>query len=228
MYTVSGKSILIVDDDLNICRLLEIYISSEGFETKTFQSGPKALEYMAAQEPNLVLLDVMMPEMDGFEVLRHIRETSNIPVIMLTARDLVEDKLLGFGLGADDYIVKPFDPVEVIARIKARLREGSARRDQVLRVKNVSLDIKSYEVKINGEILVLKPKEIKLLQFMLNNPNIVLTRDELLERVWDYSFGGGTRTVDMHIKRLREKLITAGAEVSINTVWGVGYKLEIK
>ncbi len=174
----------------------------------------------------MVLLDVMMPEMDGFEVLRRIREGSNVPVIMLTARDLVEDKLLGFGLGADDYIVKPFEPVEVLARIKARLRESSPARDDVLRIKNVSLNIKRYEVKINDELLVLKPKEIKLLQFMLNHPNIVLTRDELLERVWDYTFGGGTRTVDMHIKRLREKLISAGAEISINTVWGVGYKLE--
>ncbi len=225
---MSGKRIMIVDDDPNICRLLEIYISSEGYSPEAFQSGALALEHMAGTEPSLVLLDVMMPEMDGFEVLRHIREASNVPVIMLTARDLVEDKLLGFGLGADDYIVKPFEPVEVLARIKARLREGSPQRDEVLRVNNVTLDIKRYEVKINNEPLILKPKEIKLLQFMLNNPNIVLTRDELLERVWDYSFGGGTRTVDMHIKRLREKLISVGAEISINTVWGVGYKLETK
>ena len=223
---MSGKSIMIVDDDPNICRLLEIYISSEGYLPMVFQSGALALEHMASNEPSLVLLDVMMPGMDGFEVLRRIREGSNVPVIMLTARDLVEDKLLGFGLGADDYIVKPFEPVEVLARIKARLREGSTARDDVLRIKNVSLDIKRYEVKINDELLVLKPKEIKLLQFMLNHPNIVLTRDELLARVWDYTFGGGTRTVDMHIKRLREKLISAGAEISINTVWGVGYKLE--
>ena len=223
---MKGKGIMIVDDDPNICRLLEIYISSEGYLPMVFQSGALALEHMASNEPSLVLLDVMMPGMDGFEVLRRIREGSNVPVIMLTARDLVEDKLLGFGLGADDYIVKPFEPVEVLARIKARLREGSTARDDVLRIKNVSLDIKRYEVKINDELLVLKPKEIKLLQFMLNHPNIVLTRDELLARVWDYTFGGGTRTVDMHIKRLREKLISAGAEISINTVWGVGYKLE--
>ncbi len=219
---------MIVDDDPNICRLLEIYISSEGYTPEAFQSGAKALEQIAGKEPSLILLDVMMPEMDGFEVLRRIRETSNVPVIMLTARDLVEDKLLGFGLGADDYIVKPFEPVEVLARIKARLREGAPQREEVLRVNNVTLDIKRYEVQVNNELLVLKPKEIKLLQFMLNNPNIVLTRDELLERVWDYSFGGGTRTVDMHIKRLREKLISVGAEISINTIWGVGYKLETK
>ena len=223
---MSGKIIMIVDDDPNICRLLEIYISSEGYMPVAFQSGAPALEYMAIKEPSLVLLDVMMPEMDGFEVLRRIRESSNVPVIMLTARDLVEDKLLGFGLGADDYIIKPFEPVEVLARIRARLRESSPSHDDVLRIKNVTLNIKRYEVKINDELLVLKPKEIKLLQFMLNHPNIVLTRDELLERVWDYSFGGGTRTVDMHIKRLREKLISAGAEISIHTVWGVGYKLE--
>lgn len=224
---MDDKSIMIVDDDLNICRLLEIYISSEGYEVASFQNGAKALEHLAKNVISLVLLDVMMPEMDGFEVLKRIRESSNVPVIMLTARDLVEDKLLGFGLGADDYIVKPFEPVEVIARIKARLRDGSQQRDKVLRVKNVVLDINSYEVTVNSKPLTLKPKEIKLLQCLLSNPNIVLTRDEMLEKVWDYTFGGGTRTVDMHIKRLREKLISAGAEVSINTVWGVGYKLEI-
>lgn len=223
---MDGKTIMIVDDDVNIRRLLEIYISSEGYEAVSCQSGAEALHKMPQSMPSLVLLDVMMPEMDGFEVLRRIREKSNVPVIMLTARDLVEDKLLGFGLGADDYIVKPFEPVEVLARIKARLREGTQQRDKVLRVKNVVLDINSYEVTVGSKALPLKPKEIKLLQFMMSNQNIVLTRDEMLERVWDYTFGGGTRTVDMHIKRLREKLVSAGAEVSINTIWGVGYKLE--
>ncbi len=173
----------------------------------------------------MVLLDVMMPDMDGFDVLERIREFSNIPIIMITARDWLDDKILGFSLGADDYIVKPFEPLEVIARIKARLRSSSWHRDEVITIGNISLDINRNEVKADNKFIELKRKEIQLLQFMLNHHGIVLTREDLFERVWNNDFSIGMRTVDMHIKRLRKKLTDAGAGVSIHTIWGAGYKL---
>ncbi len=217
--------IMIVDDDPGICRLLEIYVSNEGYDTITFQQGSRALDHVENGNPSLVLLDIVMPEMDGFEVLERIRAFSNIPVILITARDLLDDKILGFALGADDYIVKPFAPLEVLARIRARLRKHSRYRGAAVTINNISLDISRNEVKVDNKPVELKRKEIQLLQFMLNHHDIVLTREDLFERVWHDSYSTGKRTVDMHIKRLREKLTDAGAGVSIHTVWGAGYKL---
>ncbi len=220
-----NENIVIIDDDSNICELLNIYVSSEGYKTATFQSGAKALEHMTDNDPSLVLLDVSMPEMDGFEVLERIRETSDIPVIMLTARDWLEDKVLGFELGANDYIIKPFEPLEVLARIKARLREYSQQRGEILHINNVSLDINYNVMTVDNILIPLKRKEIQLLHYMLKNKNHILTREELLEHVWNYEANYGTRTVDMHVKRLRQQLIGANAEISIHTIWGAGYKL---
>ncbi len=183
---------------------------------------------MEEYNPSLILLDVMMPEMDGFEVLERIREFSDIPVIMLTSRDWLDDKILAFDLGADDCIVKPFNPLEVIARIKARLRKRSMYLAEMLKLNNISLDMARNQVVIRNNVLNLKRKEIQLLQFMLHQLNIVLTREELLKRIWHSEFSSGTRTVDIHVKRLRDTLMSVGAEVSINTVWGAGYKLVVK
>ncbi len=220
-----SDEIMIVDDDPDICRLLEIYVSNEGYDTITFQRGSRAIDHIENGNPSLVLLDVMMPEMDGFEVLERIREFSNIPVIMITARDWLDDKILGFALGADDYIIKPFSPLEVLARIRARLRKSSWRRGEAVAINNISLDTSRNEIKVDDKLLELKRKELQLLRFMLNHHDIVLTREDLFERVWNDSYSTGKRTVDMHIKRLREKLACAGAGVCINTVWGAGYKL---
>ena len=215
-----GDKIMIVDDDPNICRVLQIHISGEGYETITFHKGAEALGHMEEYNPCLVILDVTMPEMDGFEVLERIREFSEIPVIMLTARDWLDDKILGFELGASDCIVKPFEPLEVLARIRARLRKSALYRGENGKLSNISLDIARNEIKVRDKTLTLKRKEIQLLQFMLNRINIVLTREEIFKRIWKSDYSSGTRTVDMHIRRLREKLIAAGADVSIDTIWG--------
>lgn len=225
---MDSRAVLIVDDDENICDLLDIYVSSEGFDVTKCRSGEEALDAIVRQTVDLVLLDVMMPGMDGWETLANIRKTSDIPVIMLTARDMMEDKLRGFSLGADDYIVKPFEAMEVVARVKARLKDHkAASNERIINVHNLSLDLSRYEVRVGDTELMLKPKEIKLLQYMLTRPDEVLTRLDLLKNVWDYSFLGETRTVDMHIKRLREKLESVNAPVKIQTVWGMGYKLQI-
>ncbi len=223
-----SDSIMIIDDDINICELLDIYITSEGYHTTAFQSGAEALKHLRHNHPMLVLLDIMMPEMDGFEVLERIRAISDIPVIMLTARDWPEDMVLGFELGASDYIVKPFEPLEVLARIRARLRERSRQRSETIHINNVSLDIIRNEVMVDNKLLILKRKEIQLLSYMLDHMNIILSREELLERVWNYDDFDVTRTVDMHIKRLRDKLSGANAEICIATIRGAGYKLVSK
>lgn len=224
---ISDK-IMIVDDDPSICRALQTYVYREGYDIIAFRKGAEALEHMTARNPSLILLDATLPEMDGFEVLERIREFSEIPVIMLTARDWLDDKILAFELGANDCIVKPFEPLEVIARIKARLRKRSMYRGELMKLNDFSLDMARNQVKIRNNVLNLKHKEIQLLQFMLDQLNIVITREELLKRIWNTDSSSGTRTVDMHIKRLRDTLMSAGAEVSINTVWGAGYKLVVK
>lgn len=222
--------ILVIDDDKNICDLLALYLEDEGFTLYFAHDGSMGLDMIKKNPIDLVLLDVMLPSINGWEVLKMIRKTSQVAVIMITAKDMVEDKLQGFDLGANDYIVKPFDPREVIARVKARLKdypEENKNSKKILKYKDLVIDMNRYEVLLSGQALALKPKEIQLIYFLMNNQNIVFSRDKLLERVWDYDFIGDTRTVDVHIKNLREKIIAAGAPIKIKTVWGVGYKLEV-
>jgi len=230
------SNILVVDDDKNICQLLELYLTDAGYTLTFAHDGSQALDLLKKTQIDLVILDIMLPMINGWEVCKMIRQISSVPVIMLTARDLVADKIQGFELGADDYIVKPFEPREVVARVKARLKsagpcEKSPKQswphpDQTLRTGNVEVDIDRYEVRLAGRKVDLKPKEIQLLYYLLRNKNLVLTREQLLEKVWDYSFEGDTRTVDVHINRLREKLEGTAASCRIRTIWGVGYKLE--
>ncbi|UWG97041.1 response regulator transcription factor [Dehalobacter sp. DCM] len=230
-------SVLIVDDDHNICQLLELYLANEGYELHFAHDGSRALDIVRDTKIDLVILDVMLPVINGWEVCKLIRQTIMVPIIMLTARDLVEDKIHGFDLGADDYMVKPFDPREVVARVKARLRNVSDEKSDakdtagepaadVLTAGNMEVDMTRYEVRVNKKRMELKPKEIQLLYFLLRNRNIVFNREQLLSKVWDYSYEGDTRTVDVHINKLRDKLAKAGARCRINTVWGVGYKFE--
>lgn len=236
-----GAKILVIDDDENIVRLLSMYLANAGFEMVSANDGSEGLTLFSTFSPDLVLLDVMMPVINGWEVLGLIRKQSTIPVIMLTSRDMVDDKVKGFSLGADDYVVKPFEPREVIARIQARLLRGQSSSDStkenvvtpekergVASCGNLRVDMNRYEVLLNGEKMPLKPKEIQLLYFLLQNKNIVFSRDQLLEKVWEYDFLVDTRTVDVHMKRLRQVLKSDDDSWSLKTVWGVGYKLEGK
>ena len=227
----NGK-ILIVDDDKNICKLMEIYLNHEGYETVCCHDGSAALDIVKEGTYDLVLLDLMIPIINGSEVCRIIKAEMDIPIIMVTARDLVDDKVNGFNAGADDYIVKPFEPKELVARIKARLKptispalESNAGR---VCIGNLSVNIDAYEVKLDRIPIILKPKEIQLLHYLMENKNMVLSRDQLLLKVWDYSYSGDTRTVDVHIKRLRDKLHNSSKKWAIKTIWGVGYKFEVR
>ncbi len=231
------KRILIVDDDKNISELLNIYLTDAGFETFQSYDGSSALNFIKNNKVDLVLLDIMLPVIDGWEVCKLIRRTNSVPIIMLTARDMLEDKIQGFELGADDYVVKPFQPKEVVARVRARLRSGievdveeTDCIGDALEIGNLRVDIACYEVYLNGVLIELKPKEVQLLHFFMLNRNIVFTRENLLDKVWNYDFMGETRTVDVHIKRLREKLDSSASDASwgIKTVWGVGYKFEVR
>lgn len=228
---MEGATILVADDDLNICELISLYLKNENYRLLLAHDGSAALDVLKSQEADLVLLDVMLPIINGWEVCRIIRQKSQVPIIFLTARDMVEDKVHGFELGADDYIVKPFEPRELVARVKTRLRSSvkpGAANDGVVGLGNLSVDILRYEVRINGEIIDLKPKEIQLLHFLILNRNLVFSREALLEKVWDYSYEGDTRTVDVHINRLREKVEAYCDACRIKTVWGVGYKMEAR
>lgn len=228
---MKGKTILVVDDDKNICELLDLYLSNAGFSPLFCHDGSTALNLLKEQKIDLILLDIMLPIINGWEVCKIVRRTSSIPIIMLTARDMLEDKIQGFDIGADDYIVKPFEPKEVIARIQARLKENQAKligEDGLLRAEDLIVDISKYEVWQGDNLIDLKPKEVQLLYFLLNNKNIVFSRDQLLDKVWNYDFMVDTRTVDVHIKRLREKLGDHSTSWSIKTLRGVGYKLEVR
>ncbi|MGE5391213.1 MAG: response regulator [Deltaproteobacteria bacterium] len=227
---MAGERILVVDDDHNICELIELYLGNEGYRLVFAYDGSSALDLAKDLNPDLILLDVMLPVINGWEVCRMIRRSSPVPIIFLTARDMVEDKVQGFELGADDYLVKPFEPRELVARIKTRLKAGSSApspADGVISLGNLTVDIQSYQVSINGRSVDLKPKETQLLYFLMVNRNIVFSREKLLEKVWDYSYEGDTRTVDVHINRLREKVEADCDACKIKTVWGVGYKLEV-
>ncbi len=228
---MANEKILIVDDDKNICELLRLYLAKEGYETAMAYDGEAAVSAFESEKPALVLLDIMMPKMDGWEVCRRIRAGSDVPVIMLTAKGETFDKVLGLELGADDYVVKPFDAKEVVARIKAVLRRCAAAQkspDGVLSYDNLSLDMSRYELRVRGKVVEAPPKELELLSYLAGHPNRVFTRDQLLDEVWGFEYYGDSRTIDVHIKRLREKLEGASDQWGLKTVWGVGYKFEVK
>ena len=231
------QRILLVDDDPNISHLVRLYLEQEGFDVTESARGDEALEAFKREAPALVLLDVMLPGMDGLQVLKEIRKTSKAPVIMLTARDETFDKVLGLELGADDYVTKPFETKELVARVKAVLRRAPAEnasaasedQDDTLRFPGLTVSLARYEVTYEGHELEMPPKELEVLFYLASHPNMVFTREQLLERVWGFDFFGDSRTVDVHIKRLREKL--PGCEKygwEIHTVWRVGYKFEYK
>ena len=225
-----GYKILIADDDANICDLLKIYLENEGYETVTAYDGIKALSAFKIYEPDLVLLDIMMPRKDGWHVCREIREMSSKPIIMVTAKGEVFDKVLGLELGADDFITKPFDMKEVSARVKAVLRRYSGHDtddSEVIKFDNLEISLQKYELKLAGKPVDIPPKELELLYFLTSNYNRVFTRDQLLDKVWGFDYLGDSRTVDVHVKRLREKLEGVSDKWTIKTVWGVGYKFEL-
>ncbi len=224
------NKVLVIDDDINICELVRLYFEKEGYQVTAVYNGNKAVQTFADTAPSIVILDIMLPGMDGWQVLRGIRKISNIPVVMLSAKGETFDKVLGLELGADDYIVKPFEPKELVARVKAVLRRYDNKNDSLEEVVYPNLVVKKsdYTIKVMGESMDIPPKELELLYFLASNPNKVFTREQLLEQVWGFDFYGDSRTVDVHIKRLREKIDIEGQSWQLKTVWGVGYKFEVK
>ena len=227
-----GTKLLVIDDEMNICELLKTYFENEGYDVKTACDGVEGVSYFKMYEPDLVLLDIMMPNKDGFQVCREIREISaNKPIIFVSAKDDSFDKVLGLELGADDFVVKPFDLKELSARVKAVLRRYAARDDQnddeVIKFDNIEISLEKYELKLNGKSVDIPPKELELLYFLASNYNRVFTRDQLLDKVWGFDYLGDSRTVDVHVKRLREKLEGVSDKWILKTFWGLGYKLEI-
>lgn len=221
--------ILVIDDDVHISELLKLYLEKEDYEVEVAHDGGEGLEKFKSFVPKLVLLDIMLPVMDGWQVCREIRRINNTPIIMLTAKGETFDKVLGLELGADDYIVKPFEPKELIARVKAILRRTNVNEDTVKQYSynNLTVNISDYTVVYYGKELDMPPKEIELLFFLASHPNKVFTREQLLEQVWGFEYFGDSRTVDVHIKRIREKMPVSEGW-SIKTVWGIGYKFEVK
>ena len=226
-----GK-VLVADDDSNICELLRLYLEKEGYTVVLANDGRQALNKFHTEAPDMVLLDIMMPELDGWQVCREIRKTSDCPIIMITAKGETFDKVLGLDLGADDYVVKPFDSKEIVARIKAVLRrtgKNSAEKDiKEVRYDKLVVNMTKYELKVNDKVVDTPPKELELLYHLASNPNRVYTRDQLLDEVWGFEYYGDSRTVDVHVKRLREKLEGVSDQWALKTVWGVGYKFEVK
>ena len=236
---VAKQKILIVDDDENIADLISLYLVKECFDTEIVTNGLDALESFKTYQPNLILLDIMLPGMDGYEVCQEIRKSSNVPIIMLSAKGEVFDKVLGLKIGADDYIMKPFDSNELVARVRAVLRRfqpvtqtavtDSSRSGEFVEYSNLNINLTNYTVTYCGKNIEMPPKELELFYFLASNPNQVFTREQLLDKIWGYDYIGDTRTVDVHIKRLREKLPnSADNNWSITTVWGIGYKFEAK
>ena len=231
---VAKQKILIVDDDNNIAELISLYLTKECFECKIVNDGEAALYAFSSFQPNLILLDLMLPGIDGYQVCREIRHKSNVPIIMLSAKGEVFDKVLGLELGADDYIIKPFDSKELVARVKAVLRRFQPAQTQApkntgkyVEYPDLVINLTNYSVVYNGNTIDMPPKELELLYFLASSPNQVFTREQLLDHIWGYEYIGDTRTVDVHIKRLREK-IKDHANWAISTVWGIGYKFEVK
>lgn len=227
---ISKTRVLVIDDDVNICELIRLYLEKDGYEVQTVYNGRSGIEAFGEFTPSIVVLDIMLPGVDGWQVCREIRKTSNIPIIMLTAKGETFDKVLGLELGADDYMVKPFEPKELVARVKAILRRYDRKEFDVLELifPNLVINKSNYVVKLNGNDLEMPPKELELLYFLASNPNKVFTREQLLEHVWGFDFYGDSRTVDVHVKRLREKIDIPNQIWQLKTVWGVGYKFEVK
>lgn len=229
---MTGKTVLIVDDEQPIRELLALYLTREGFTVTEAADGAQALIKHQEKKPDLILLDIMMPVLDGLEVCRQIRKFSEIPIIMLTSRAEDDDRILGLDIGADDYVTKPFNPREVVARVKAVLRRQSAPKEkpaEALSYPNLLIDMAKHTVTAFGEEVALANKEMELLWHLASHPGVAVSREQLLESVWDYSYCGDTRTVDTHIKRIRKKLgIPADSPWDIKTVWGIGYKFEVK
>ncbi len=228
---MTDTKILVIDDDANLSELLKIYFDNEGYDVKVASDGMEGLSYFKIFSPDLVLLDIMMPKKDGWQVCREIREISSKPIIMISAKGDVFDKVLGLELGADDYLVKPFDVKELSARVKAVLRRSQAHAhqndDEVIKFENIEISLQKYELKLNGKSVDIPPKELELLYFLASNYNRVFTRDQLLDKVWGFDYLGDSRTVDVHVKRLREKLEGVSDKWILKTVWGVGYKFEL-
>ncbi len=219
--------IFVLDDDKNITELLALYFVKEGYEVKEFNKPKEMLAEFEDNEPDIIILDIMMPEMDGYDVLKEVRKKSNIPVILLSAKGETIDKILGLELGADDYVVKPFDPKEILARVKAIFRRTEEKVDKkILEFPNLSINIDEYNITYHGESISLPPKEMDMLYFLAKNKNKVFTREQLLNQIWGVDYYGDTRTVDVHIKRLRDKF-DKNDPWSVRTVWGVGYKFSI-
>ena len=227
-----NEKILVVDDDTNICELLRLYLEKEGYVVKIVNDGVSAINAFKQENPDLTLLDIMIPKLDGWQVCREIRKFSDKPIIMLTAKGETFDKVLGLELGADDYVTKPFDTKEVVARIKAVLRRTAPASDtsdvKEVNYDKLSINLTNYEMKVNGVSVDTPPKELELIYHLASNPNRVFTRDQLLDEVWGFDFYGDSRTVDVHIKRLREKLEGVSDKWELKTVWSVGYKFETK
>lgn len=221
--------ILIVDDDQNICELLRLYVEKDGYEAIVVNDGEAAVAAANEHSPKLILLDVMLPKLDGWQVCREIRKNSDVPIIMITAKGETFDKVLGLELGADDYIAKPFDTKEVMARIKAVLRRTyTDDSTKTVKYDKLEINLTNYELIVDGKQIDTPPKELELIFHLAKNPNRVFTRNQLLDEVWGFDYYGDSRTVDVHVKRLREKLEDVSDKWSLKTVWGVGYKFETK
>ena len=229
---VNKQKILIVDDDENIAELISLYLTKECFDTRIEHDGQSAITAFKEYMPDVVLLDIMLPGKDGYQVCREIRMESNVPIIMLSAKTEVFDKVLGLELGADDYMIKPFDSKELVARVKALLRRANQTTStttggaEVVKFPDLTVNLSNYEVVYKGETLEMAPKEIELLYFLASSPNQVFTREQLLDNIWGYEYAGDTRTVDVHIKRIREKIHDSDTW-ALSTVWGIGYKFEV-
>ena len=228
------QKILIVDDDNNIAELISLYLTKECFDTKIVNDGEEALKAFEQYSPNLILLDLMLPGIDGYQVCREVRAKANVPIIMLSAKGEVFDKVLGLELGADDYMIKPFDSKELVARVKAVLRRfqpekssSSQNSGKIVEYPDLIVNQTNYSVIYKGSTVDMPPKELELLYFLASSPNQVFTREQLLDQIWGYEYVGDTRTVDVHIKRLREK-IKDHPSWGLSTVWGIGYKFEVK
>lgn len=234
---ITKQKILVVDDDNNIAELISLYLTKECFDTLIVNDGEAAIEQFTTYQPNLILLDLMLPGIDGYEVCREIRKSSSVPIIMLSAKGEIFDKVLGLELGADDYMIKPFDSKELVARVRAVLRRFNPNDNKepeevqlsgdYVAYPDLVINLSNYSVKQYGKELDMPPKELELLYFLASHPNQVFTREQLLDHIWGYDYYGDTRTVDVHIKRLREK-ITDHNDWSLATVWGIGYKFEAK
>lgn len=228
---MANEKILVVDDDVNICELLRLYLEKEGYTVSIVNDGESAVKSFGEIQPDLMLLDIMLPRLDGWQVCREIRKFSDKPIIMLTAKGETFDKVLGLELGADDYVVKPFDAKEVVARVKAVLRRsaGTPAADiKQVEYDKLKINLTNYELWVDGKRIDTPPKQLELIYHLASNPNRVFTRDQLLDEVWGFDYYGDSRTVDVHVKRLREKLEGVSDKWELKTVWSVGYKFETK